>query len=306
MINNEVKHFLRNLSCEVRSVEEIAKPIDGCSADMKSVEYGFANPIDHKSFVLGEACYSEDKGFTQFIHIKKPGSASLAQAFIKTIDSEEYFNGKHPDSRYKLDFLMASRLDTLNERLKQKLGTKHIPFVEPRNFIPMDFLESKQFMSVLKLGWNYVPVIGYDHMPNLDVLQSDINSLNGNDIDVYMGVHDVLKLTGENGDKHEIFMDEFEERFPVPKYIWLVVVNVNDRRAAAFTILNNPDAKLNEIQGEVLCASMCSEMSWLNGLLQDDLYKNIKRGYVSCCAFDELMKTVTEMPKLNDIFELWV
>lgn len=302
MINNEIKHFLRHLACEVRSVEEVVKNIDGCPTEMQSVEYGFTNPIEHKSFVLGEACYSEEKGFTQFIHIKKPGSLPFADGYIKSIDSENYFREKHPDTKYKLDFLMASRLDTLNERLRQTLGTKNIPFIEPRNFIPMDFLESKQFMSVLKLGWNYVPTIGFDHMPNLDVLQSDISSLNGNDIDVYMGVHDVLKLTDESGNEHEIFMDEFEERFPLPKYIWLVVTDGN--RGAAFSLLNNPDAKL--IEGDELCISKCSEMSWLNGLLQDDLYRNVKRGHVSCCSVNEFMKKVKEMPQLDQVFDLMV
>lgn len=304
VINGELKSFLRHLACEVRPIEEIKMPVNGCLQDMESIEFGYAHPIEDKSYVLGEACYSIDKGYTQFVHIKKTNNDDVAIANIGIKNSGDYFRKEHPDSKYKMDLLMASRIDTLEDRLRTKLGPKKIPFIEPRNFIGLDMLPTKQFMSVLKLGWNYVPVLGFDHMPNLDVLQNDVNELNGQNIHVYMGAHGVLKLSDESGAKREIFMDEFEDRFPVPEYIWVAVVSGN--RAAGFAILNNPEAKLDEVAAAELCDSKCAQMTWLKGLRKNDLYKDIKKGYVSCCSYDELRKNIEGMPALNREFELYV
>lgn len=297
MVKGEVKNFLRHLACEVRSVEEIERKVDGCPPNAKSVEFGYANPIQQKSVVLGEACYSTDIGRTIFVHTKLAGAGSDIAVNLKTEYSDTYFQQKHPDSKYKMDFLMASRLDTLNERLTQKLGTKNVPFVEPRKYIGLELLPNKQFMSILKLGWNYVPVIGYDHMPNLDVLQADIMNLKGGSVDLYMGTYGLLELSGENGAKHEIFMDEYEDRFPVPKYIWVVVKQEN--KAAAFAILNSPEAEEADIDADPICESKCLEMTWLERLLDDDLYKSINRGHVTCCSYADLRAKVTEMPLID-------
>lgn len=301
VVNGEVKSFLRHLACEVRAVEEIIAPVPECPAEMESVEFGYANPITHKSFVLGEACYSIDKGITQFIHVKAANPQNSAH-YLRVVDSEQHFHKKHPNSQYKMDLLLASRLDELNERLRQKLGSKKVPFIEPRHLIGMDSLYSKQFASVLKLGWNYIPVIGYDHIPNLDFLQNDINNLNGDEVEVYMGTHGVLKLPGDDGKMHKIYMSESGDRFPLPKYVWTVVVS--GRKAAAIAILNNPDATETDVAEDKLCESRCSELKWLNSLKVSE--KNLKKGYVTCCSYEELRATVTEVPTLNHSFDLLI
>jgi len=287
LVNGELKSFLRHLACEVRAVEEIITPVPECAGNMESVEFGYANPITQKSFVLGEACYSIDKGITQFIHVKASNAQNQAH-YLRVVDSVDYFHKKHPSSQYKMDLLLATRLDELNERLRSKLGSKKVPFIEPRHLLGMDSLYSKQFASVLKLGWNYVPVIGYDHIPNLDSLQNDINNLNGDDVEVYMGTHGVLKLTGEDGKMHKIYASESDDRFPLPKYVWAVVVS--GRKAAAFAVLNNPDATEADAVDDTLCASKCSELKWLNSLKSSE--RNVKKGYVTCCPYEELRAVV--------------
>lgn len=152
------KNFHKDLACEMRSVEEIVKPIDGCPSEMESVEYGYVNPIEDKSYVLGEACYSTVKGKTNFAHTRMAPADSTLNAHLKTTNSS-YFKQTHPHSSYKIDLLLASRLDELNERLRNTLGKDDIPFVEPKHFFGPDFLINKQFQSILKLGWNYVPFV---------------------------------------------------------------------------------------------------------------------------------------------------
>lgn len=293
------------MACEVRPIEEIITPIAGCPNSLESVEFGYAHPIDRKSFILGEACYSPTDGYTQYVHMKKASVGNVADVNIKIEESDEYLRFReHPSSKYKLDLLLASRLDTLEEHLRLKLGQKKTPFIELRNYMGLNMLSTKQFMSVLKLGWNYVPVVGYEHMPNLDVLQNDLIELAGRDIDVFMGAHGVLKLSGVDNATHEIYLDEVEHRFPVPEYVWMAVVN--GERAAAFAILNNPDAELDAVETMPLCDSKCSQIAWLKGLHHNELYRRVKDGHVTCCSYEDMRKRIPGMPNLDRPLALYV
>lgn len=302
MINGVEKQFLKDLGCELRPIEEVLKPVAGCSNGMESVEFGYANPIKQKSLVLGEACYDTEKGRTIFLHTKLGGADSLVNEHLST-QNVDYFKQKHPESRYKLDLLIASRLDTLNEHLTTKLGKK-IPFLEPRQYLDIKMLPNKQYLSILKLAWNYVVLNGYDHLRNLELLHDDIQRLNVPSYDLYIGSHGILSLPDEKGKIVDIYLKDDEQRFPVAKYIWTVVKTEN--KAAAFTVLNNPDANENDVIGENLCPSKCSQMTWLKSLLMDNAYKNPENGYVLCCSLDDFLKVVSEMPALKGKYDLLV
>lgn len=301
-VNGVEKSFHKDLGCEVRAIEEVLKPVDGCSAGMESVEYGYANPIKDKSFVLGEACYDTNKGRTIFFHTKCAGFGSTVNEHLST-QSVDYFKQKHPESSYKLDMLIASRMDQLNERLTTKLGER-IPFLEPRQYMDITMLPNKQYLSILKLAWNYVMLNGYDHLLNLRLLRDDIQVMKVPSYDLYMGSHGVLTLPDKNGKTVDIYLEDYPKRFPVAKYIWTVVKSEN--KAAAFAVLNNPDANENDVIGENLCPSKCSQMTWLKNLLLNDAYKNPKNGYVLCCSLDDFMKAIDEMPTLKGKYGLLV
>lgn len=294
------KGFHKDLGCEVRAIEEILKPIDGCPSSMESIEFGYANPIKQKSYVLGEACYSIEKGQTIFLHTRLSAIDNFINEPLST-KNVDYFNQRHPESKYKLDLLVASRLDTLNERLTEALG-KNIPFLEPRHFLGINILPNKQYLSILKLGWNYVVTNGYDHVPNMNLLQNDIQNLKVNGFDVYMGSSGVLQLPNDKGTLVDIYLNDEEKRFPVPKYLWTVVKTEN--KAAAFAILNNPEANENDV--ESLCPSKCTQISWIKNLLLNDAYKNSAYGYVVCCNLDDFAKAVDEMPPLKGKYDLLV
>lgn len=272
---------------------------------MESIEFGYTNPIKEKSYVLGEACYSRSQGRTIFVHTKLAGIDQPINVQLKTTN-HNYFNQKHPDSKYKIDFLMATRLDTLNERLTEKLGSDKIPFLEPRNFINLKLLPNKQFQSTLRLGWNYVVANGYEHLPNIDLLQSDILSLSTKNLDLYTGSHGVLALKNSKGQDVDIYLrDEDDEKvYPVPKFIWTVVKHEN--QIATFAVYNNPEANEKEIERESFCESKCSQMAWLKNLLSKDSYSNKKNGYVLCCSYEEFSKHVLEMPQLEGKYELLI
>lgn len=294
-MNDVNKNFLKDLSCEVRSIEEILTPVTGC--DSTSVEFGYMNPITSQSHVLGEACYNEQLGKTIFVHVKSKSNflnTEISDVSLK-MGGANYFKNKHPLSRYKLDFLMASRIDGLNSRMTESLGAEKVPESITQNyFIGMNMLMNRQFYNTLKLGWNYVMFNGMDTVANLEVLESDILKVQSEkSIDLYIGSNDVLKVAGKNGDV-ELYLKE--GRFPIPKYVWIGVRSEN--KFVGFAVINSPTA-----EADIFFSSKCDQITWLKKVLENNLVENRK---VVCCEYQNFKNNIPEMPELAGKFELFV
>lgn len=300
-MNGVDNHWKSDLGCEVRSVEEILKPIPGCPNDGVSVEFGYENPIKEYTKVMGEACYTEKEGRTIFIHTKFINDDGKRAAVLET-ERVNYLAQKHPVSSYKIDFLRAASLDELNERLKKLLSNERIPYFEHRHFIDLPMLQNGQFYSVLKLGWNIAVANGLFHLPNYDLLIEDIMNLKEKSFDLYLGTHSILSVkAGEQNVKIHLLPDQ--EKFPVPKFLWTVVVT-DLGKAAAFLISNDVEAKEEDFLVNAPCESICAQLSWISNLLKNDVLKDPGNGYVICCELSEFMEKVTEMPALEGKYEL--
>lgn len=294
-------NWLSDLSCEVRPVEETIKPISGCPRNATSVEFGYENPVKHETQIIGEACYSEERGTSIFVHTRFTKGRGKTVALIET-ESPNYLARNHPESKYKIDFLVAARLDELNVRLEKLLGTKKVPFLEHRHFIDLSILQNGQLNSALKLGWNFVLTSGFDHLPNYDLLLKDIMSISESQFDLYLGTHSVLSLNaGER--KVGVYLLPDEGKYPVPKYLWAVVVKASGS-ATGFLISNDIDAKDHELIEDAPCDSRCSQIPWLDNVLENDSYKKPKNGYVFCCNLERFMQAVPEMPALEGRFKM--
>lgn len=254
-------------------------------------EFGYVNPIKNKSYVLGEACYDLGDGRVTFVHTQLPGITSLENEHVQlSIQNAEYFNENYPEDSYKSTLLEASNWNHLSPRLKAKLGPAY-PVLRLGHYLGVKNLQNKQFLSTLKLPWNYVIINGDINLPNLELLHEDIKNLNVPNYELYIGNHDTLMI-------RDVPIMLRDDGYPVPKFLWLVVKI--GAKAAAFIISNNPDANVNDI--EKLCLGKCSEMIWLKKLLADNVYKNPKKGYVLCCSLDDFK--FKEMPNLGEKLEL--
>lgn len=284
----------------MRAIEEILTPVDGCPPEMESVEFGYANPIKEKTFVLGEACYSVNQGHTFLIHVKVGDPANRQIAHLRT-ENINYLKKAHPTSKYKIDLLLAARIDELQDRLRTKLRTPVVPFLEPRHFLGAASLQSKQFSPMMKLGWNFFVSNGYDLLPNWDSLQKDIMQLTagGRTFDLYAGHSGVLSLPDIDGRDKNIYLDDEEQRFPVAKYLWLIVRE--DDRAAAFVILNSNGLQptSNDAENDEICSSRCDEMPWLTNLTEDNAHTEVQRGKVWCCDLASIPKIRSDFSVLN-------
>lgn len=286
-VNGEPKLFRKNLECEVRAIEEIITPVNGCPEQLSSVEYGFSNPVNKKSYVLGEACYDERLGKTLFVHTTLKTdykNYDLDKVALRVLDDDKHFNKQHPDSRFKLDLLAASRLDTLYERLGGIYGADNIPNLVSERFIGSDLLVNYQFYNVMKLGWNYLFINGKSVS---DSVVSTINQVKKNlrfesKIDIYIGTHGILSMPNTQKIKVDLYM--LEDKFPISKYIWMVVVVEN--KAVVYIIPNEPSntIELNVARNE-LCENKCKSPQY-------------------CCDLADFQRNVSEMPKLSGTFEL--
>lgn len=221
-------------------------------------------------------------------------SADIGEVALKIRDAN-YFKTKHPLSRYKLDFLMASRIDGLNDRLTDSLGAENVPKSLLQNyFIGMNMLMNRQFYNTLKLGWNYVMFNGMKTVANLMVLESDILKMQSeHSVDLYIGSNGVLSVSGKNGDT-ELYLNQ--DRFPVPKYIWIGVRSEN--KFVGFALVNSPTA-----EADIFFTSKCDQITWLGKVFETKLVENRK---LVCCEYRNFKNNVPEMPELTGKFELFV
>lgn len=294
------KNWLKDLACEVRPIEEVLTPVQGCPADMESVEFGYANPIKEETLILGEACYSAEGGFTKFIHMKVGDPASQEIAHLRT-EGKDYLKRNHPTSKYKMDLLLAARLDELNERLQRKLGSTRVPFIEARHYVDAVGLQNKQFSSILKLGWNFFAASGYDLVPNWDALLEDVvqRTVGGKTLDLYMGTHGILSLPGSDGKKVDIYLNDDEQRFPVAKYLWMIVHGRDG--TAVFVVLNSNGVKPTDTvpSDDEVCESKCEQMPWLHNLTKDKAHTKVVKGKVWCCDAPSIAAKVPNFPQFD-------
>lgn len=300
MVNGEEKDFVSELSCEARAIEEIITPVNGCPKNMRSIEFGYTNPIKQKSYVLGESCYSTKGGKTVFVHTRTRSPNLDVQELALKVRNGAYFRQEHPTSFYRNELIKALRREEHEEYFVQILGTKSVPKIGFKKFINEDLLTHKQYQPVLKLSWNYAIVNDAEELENFDKLQRDISSLDLKNVDVYTGTHGVLTLKNSDGAQVEIFLKE--NKFPVPKYIWFVVRS--EHKAVAFALFNRASISEKDKQKDSFCTSKCEEITWLTNLLENKNYKKVESGYVLCCELNEFRRTVNEMPNLDNINEL--
>lgn len=141
--------------------------------------------------------------------------------------------------------------------------------------------------------------------PNYNHLLTDIMKLQDGPFDLYIGTSSVLSLKNVDDIPVDIYMSPREKRFPVPKYIWMVITT-EIGKAATFLILNNIYASEEEVKNTTLCESKCTQMKWIDNLLKENTYKNASNGYVWCCDFKSFSNNIPEMPAMNGTFDLLI
>lgn len=306
----------------MRAIEEILTPVRGCDTtgaqQLSATEYGFTNPVSNRSYVLGEACYDERLGRTTFVHTTfrtDYKNYDLDRVALRVIDDVNYFRQSHPMSRYKVDFLKASRIDTLNDRLTETFGFRQAPQLQPHRFVGDELLLNAQLNNVNKLGWNYMMVsadLVADRMAHvLEDLR--VKLVHEGVADVYVGTHGVLRTLDKTGANTEVYLTE--GKFPVAKFIWMVAVARQSQKAVAYVVPNGVGQSATE-----LCPNRCQRH---NGAAAAEATTSGPNGAaataahaahssasslrsVHCCEYKDLQMQVVEMPQLDGTYGLLV
>lgn len=248
--------------------------------------------------MLGESCYSEISGKTYFIHFKywpytQNSINDLNNIALRQTDNKNYFRQKHPMSRYKLEFLQLARLDTLNERLSDIIGTEKVPELNHGNLIGSNLLMNQQFYSTFKLAWNYVMFNG----ENTAKIWSNIKpQLKSKEVaNLYVGTHGVIKKVNNEGKLISLYLTK-ENRFPVAEYFWMLLIQGN--RAIVLTVLNDDQSRS---ENQTLCQSQCHRIRFIG---QPLVTQAMVDGSIQCCDYKDAKKNIEEIPSLNRAFEL--
>lgn len=187
----------------------------------------------------------------------------------------------------------------------------------PKQFWAMQYILMPEFFSEVKshryfiFEWNsYVtncvtPDKNAFHFPNYNHLLTDIMKLEEGPFDLYIGSSSVLSIKNVDDIPVDIYMSPREKRFPVPKYIWMVITTESGK-AATFLILHDIHASEEEVKNATLCESKCTQMKWIENLLKEDTYRNASNGYVWCCDFESFANNIPEMPALNASFDILI
>lgn len=111
-------------------------------------------------------------------------------------------------------------------------------------------------------------------------------------LQVYTGSHDVLTLPDKNNNPVELYLD-FQNRMPVPKYLWKIIYNTQSKEGIALIAINNPFLSYVS-DDDIICPDVCDQYYW-----EIAAFKTIKKGYVYCCEVQELKNVVPTIPYLN-------
>lgn len=302
VVDDDEKDFISDLSCGVRSIEEIITPINGCPSNCRSIEYGYTNPVNGKSYVLGEACINVRQGRMLFVHIRtrRDGSSDNIDKLALKTKGPNYFHQEHPTALYKIELMKALRLDDLNTMYKTTFGAKNMPLISTKRYISEGMLSRKQYLPITKLAWNYAIVNDEDSLENFDHLQDDIMELTLDNVEIYTGSSGTLTWKTKEGDQVDVLLKP--NRFPVPKYLWTVVRS--GTKAVAFAIFNKNNISDRDLLKDSFCPSKCEEISWIRNLQNEKQYRKVESGFVLCCELNEFRRTITEMPNLSGTFTL--
>lgn len=131
-------------------------------------------------------------------------------------------------------------------------------------------------------------------------LKSYIDRKNLN-VEIYTGTYGVLQYKDVDGVSRQIFLSSKgdspkEQKIPVPKIYYKVVIDRNQRTGIAFIGVNDPYASEEEIQKNyIYCDNIIDKVSYI------PWKDNIRMGKMYACEIKEFSKYVKVLPKLPPI-----
>nr|QHB21524.1 venom nuclease 1 [Platymeris rhadamanthus] len=213
----------------------------------------------------------------------RPGFSRGEKFLFKEFNPERTYSRKH--QRYILNNLIGE--EKANEYLDDKTKYMARGHLAP----DADFL----FSSWQLLTYFYINVapqwqsINGGNWLHVEANSRRIATKLKADLEVATGTNGISKMKDSEGKLKEIYL-ESNSKVPVPEYYWKLLRNPQDNSCMGFISTNNPYL---EEAPKHKCKDVCSQHGWQ--VMQKDLFK----GYVYCCDYDNMKKAIPEMPKFE-------
>lgn len=111
------------------------------------------------------------------------------------------------------------------------------------------------------------------------------------DLVIYSGTVHILQLQTANGELKNIYLEYHGNKLAVAKILYKLVHNELRNELIIFFVYNNPYVSDSSYQ---LCVDVCESTGW-----DDELWKNLDRGYTTCCNYNEVKNTFTSLPQIK-------
>lgn len=113
-------------------------------------------------------------------------------------------------------------------------------------------------------------------------------------LDVYTGTHGVLQFYDTDGEAQDIFLDTDDNKIPVPKVFYKILINKSNDSGVVLIGVNNPHVSKQEIRRDYLvCNDVSDKIKYIKWRPKD-----IRRGYSYACEVNDFLTNVPHLPNI--------
>ncbi|XP_041987004.1 uncharacterized protein LOC121738820 [Aricia agestis] len=291
---------LLDLGCQENVYEDVQHSVEHCGPPLQGRSYQLRAGGGARH--LAAMCYDADRALPVFARVSSAGTLQLAphadaRAPLSLLGNfDQMFDA---GTRHAAERLFADDAG-LARRLREIMRPERFDFAGQkltagRLLSPLYF--DDQDVRVAEFASNKMAVWRSVAEGNLAHLQADVAALlrgarrAGRAVDVYAGTSGAGALRAAGGRRALRLRGA---RFPVPRYVWAVVVDRAAGRSLAVAVLNDPFVAVSEVREAVFCDSLCGRAGWLRELRRLRGYEVPLYGLAFCCSLHNF--TVPELP----------
>lgn len=275
----------------------------------KLLEIGFK--VKSKWLNLLEICHNSIRGETHWVHYKQaPENAGFQRnvARIGFIQGDLY-KGLKVDDLYKrvTQRKTIAKILGSNELANQLIAATGDYFLSRGHLAAKsDFIYGSQQLATFYFI-NAAPQWQTFNAGNWAAVEYHLKKYVDKkiiNVDIYTGTYGVVKFNDVNGHPRDLYLASDNKntahRIPVPKQYYKMVIDPKTRAGIVFLGVNNPYAKLEQIQKEyIICTDIGDKVKYIPWERTD-----LKAGYSYACEVSDFLKTVTHLPNLPKIEKL--
>ncbi|XP_016997013.3 uncharacterized protein [Drosophila takahashii] len=247
-----------------------------------------------------DVCHNEETEVTRYVHhVLYPGSAQYQRSVSRpTFIPGDFYGGKDVNTLY-------TQVQQ-NITVTQILGTDASPYfnISGNVYLARGHLSAKTdfvFGAAQQASFFFVnaaPQWQTFNGGNWERIEDSVRKFVADEnmtADCYTGTWGVSTLPDVDGVEKELYLD-FDENnnglIPVPKLYYRVVIDRLSRKGIVLLGVNNPHAKLEQIEREyIICEDIGDQLSWVSWTKED-----LKRGYSYACTVEDFIAVVKDLP----------